>query len=144
MTGRDSFGTEGVLEVGERRYRIHRLSAFGPIADLGRLPYSIKVLLENLLRHEDGVDVQADDIEAAGALRQRRRRRNARSPSRPPASCCRTSPACPRSSTWPPCATPSPRSGGDPSRINPLVPVELVIDHSVIADVYGRRDALRR
>ena len=64
MTGRDSFGAEGTLEVGDRRYRIHRLSALEGVADLGRVPYSIKLLLENLLRHEDGVSVKAEDVEA--------------------------------------------------------------------------------
>ena len=54
MSGRDSFGSEGTLEVGDSSYRIHRLSALEAIADLGRVPYSIKLLLENLLRHEDG------------------------------------------------------------------------------------------
>ena len=64
MTGRDSFGAEGTLQVGDRRYHIHRLSALEGVADLGRVPYSIKLLLENLLRHEDGVNVKAEDVEA--------------------------------------------------------------------------------
>jgi len=53
MTGRNSFGAEDSLDVGDQRYRIHRLSALDGVADLGRIPYSIKLLLENLLRHED-------------------------------------------------------------------------------------------
>ena len=64
MTSRDSFGSAGTLKVGERQFRIHRLSALESVADLGRVPYSIKLLLENLLRHEDGSSVRADDIEA--------------------------------------------------------------------------------
>ena len=75
MTGRDSFGAEGTLEVGGQHYRVHRLSALETIADLGRVPYSIKLLLENLLRHEDGVNVQADDIAALAALRRGERHR---------------------------------------------------------------------
>ena len=67
-----------------------------------------------------------------------------RSSSRPPASSCRTSPACPASSTSPPCARPSSALGGDPNKINPLAPAELVIDHSVIADLFGTENALER
>ena len=65
MTGRDSFGAEEHARGRETgSYRIHRLSALEGVADLERLPYSIKLLLENLLRHEDGVSVEADDVEA--------------------------------------------------------------------------------
>ena len=64
-------------------------------------------------------------------------RRGARSRSCPPGWCCRTLPACPASWTWPPCATRWPRMGGDPDRINPVVPCDLVIDHSVQVDHYG-------
>jgi len=95
MTSRDSFGSAGTLKVGERQFRIHRLSALESVADLGRVPYSIKLLLENLLRHEDGSSVRADDIEAlanyAGSG----------------GSCFRTSPVSPASSISPRCATPS-------------------------------------
>src|ERR1035438_8076543 len=64
MTGYDTFGAVGQLAVGGENYRIHRLSALDRVADLGRVPYSIKLLLENLLRHEDGVSVKAEDVEA--------------------------------------------------------------------------------
>src|ERR1035438_8669077 len=64
MTARNSFGAASTLNVGGRSYRIHRLSALQSTADLGKIPYSIKLLLENLLRHEDGVSVHAGDIEA--------------------------------------------------------------------------------
>ena len=64
MPGRDSFGAESTFEVAGRPYRIHRLSALAGVAELDRVPYSIKLLLENLLRHEDGFSVQAADIEA--------------------------------------------------------------------------------
>ena len=63
-TSLDSFGTRGRLDVGDRSYEIFRLGDLG-----GQLPYSLKVLLENLLRHEDGVNVTADDIEALAAWR---------------------------------------------------------------------------
>jgi aconitate hydratase len=150
MTGRDSFGAEGTLEIGNRRYRIHRLSALEGIADLERVPYSIKLLLENLLRHEDGVNVKADDVEAlalcgaggaggtagtAGAARE-----IAYSPAR----------ILLQDFTGVPCIVDLAAMrdaiealGGDANRINPLVPVDLVIDHSVVVDAYGRRDALQ-
>ncbi len=141
MTGRDSFGAEGTLEVGDRRYRIHHLSALDGVADLARVPYSIKLLLENLLRHEDGVAVKAEDVEAlarhetGGAARE-----IAYSPAR----------ILLQDFTGVPCIVDlaSMRDaiealGGDASRINPLVPVDLVIDHSVVVDIYARRDALQ-
>jgi aconitate hydratase len=141
MTGRDSFGAEGTLEVGDRRYRIHRLSALEGVADLGRVPYSIKLLLENLLRHEDGVSVKAEDVEAlarhetGGAARE-----IAYSPAR----------ILLQDFTGVPCVVDLAAMrdaiealGGNASRINPLVPVDLVIDHSVVVDTYARRDALQ-
>ena len=140
MTARDSFGAEGTLQVGDRRYRIHRLSALEGVADLGRIPYSIKLLLENLLRHEDGVSVTADDVEAV-----------ARHESGGPGREIAYSPAriLLQDFTGVPCVVDLAAMrdavealGGDASRINPLVPVDLVVDHSVAADAYGRRDAL--
>ena len=130
---RDSFGAEGTLEVGDRRYRIHRLSALEQVADLGRVPYSIKLLLENLLRHEDGASVKAGDVEAlaryetgGGAARE-----IAYSPAR----------ILLQDFTGVPCVVDLAAMrdaiealGGSAGRINPLVPVALVLDHSVVVD----------
>ena len=129
------------MEVGDRRYHIHRLSALEGVADLGRVPYSIKLLLENLLRHEDGVSVKAEDVEAlarreiGGAARE-----IAYSPAR----------ILLQDFTGVPCVVDLAAMrdaiealGGNASRINPLVPVDLVIDHSVVVDAYARRDALQ-
>ena len=141
MTGRDSFGAEGTLEVGGQHYRVHRLSALETIADLGRVPYSIKLLLENLLRHEDGVNVQADDVAALAhyAAGSATGREIAYSPAR----------ILLQDFTGVPCVVDLAAMrdavehlGGHASTINPIVPVDLVIDHSVVADVYGRPDAL--
>jgi aconitate hydratase len=141
MTGRDSFGAEGTLDVGENRYRIHRLAALESVADLGQLPYSIKLLLENLLRHEDGVSVQAGDVEALTrfASGDAGDREIAYSPAR----------ILLQDFTGVPCVVDLAAMrdaietlGGSAGQINPLVPVDLVIDHSVVADVYARRDAL--
>ena len=103
-----------------------------------RLPFSLRILLENLLRHEDG-----------GRAREAVARAGTRRPSRPHeiasrrrACCCRTSPACRRSSTSPRCATPWTSWAATRQRINPLQPVELVIDHSVQVDEFGTRGRL--
>ena len=134
----DSFGSRATLRVGGRELRLARLDALEKRGfNVSRLPYALRILLENLLRREDGPVVTADEIEAlAGwdpkAIPVARDRLHAR-----PASSCRTSPASPPWSTSPPCATPWSAMGGDPKRINPLQPVELVIDHSVQVDEYG-------
>ena len=109
-----------------------------------RLPYSLKILLENLLRTEDGANITADHIRALGGWDPHRRARAWRSSSPRRGCSCRTSPACPASSTWPPCARPSATSAATPRKVNPLAPAELVIDHSVIADLFGREDAFAR
>ena len=141
MTRQDSFGSEGTLEVGDRRYRIHRLSALEGVADLGRIPYSIKLLLENMLRHEDGASVKAEDVEAV-----------ARHETGAPAREIAYSPAriLLQDFTGVPCIVDLAvmrdaveALGGDPGRVNPLIPVDLVIDHSVVVDTYARRDALQ-
>ena len=102
-----------------------------------RLPFSLKILLENLLRREDDAFVKADDIRALAGVGSARRPARRRSPSCRRGCCCRTSPACRAWSTWPRCATASPRSAAIPDKVNPLQPVELVIDHSVQVDHFG-------
>jgi aconitate hydratase len=142
MTARDSFGAESTLEVAGQSYTIHRLSALDGVADLGRVPYSIKLLLENLLRHEDGLSVTAEDVESLArfATGGAAGREIAYSPAR----------ILLQDFTGVPCVVDLAAMrdaieglGGDASRINPVVPVDLVIDHSVVADVYGRQDALK-
>ena len=134
----DSFGAAGPLTAGGDTYRIFRVNT---IRRGGPAPVRLKVLLENLLRHEDGRLVTAAQIQALAGWKPAADTvgRDRRSPRR--GCCCRISPGCPAWSTWPRCATRWPTLGGDPPRINPLRPAELVIDHSVIADVFGRRDA---
>ena len=140
MTARNSFGAASTLNVGDRSYRIHRLSALQSTADLGKTPYSIKLLLENLLRHEDGVSVHAGDIEAlARFTTDGGGREIAYSPAR----------ILLQDFTGVPCVVDLAAMrdaveelGGAAGQINPVIPVDLVIDHSVVADVYGRRDAL--
>ena len=140
----DSFGARSRLSVGDRTYDIFRLDAV--VADPRTLPYSLRILLENLLRHEDGANVTADDIRAladrcraateAGTprapvhararahaglhrrARDRRPRRDARRDGR--------------------------ASAATPRIVEPGIPVDLVIDHSIIADVAGVPDAFAR
>jgi aconitate hydratase len=135
----NSFGTLDQLTVAETTYIIHRLDR---INDADRLPYSLKVLLENLLRNEDGRLVTAEQIGALAAwdpLAQHGRE-VAYTPAR----------VLMQDFTGVPCVVDLvtmrdaiTELGGDPKRINPLCPTELVIDHSVIADVFGRPDAFR-
>jgi len=141
----DSFGAEGMLEVGDEGFSIHRLDALAPFCDLDKVPFSIKLLLENMLRHEDGLHVSAGDIEAlarsAGRAGQAASELEiAFSPAR----------ILLQDFTGVPCVVDLAAIrdavealGGKPDRVNPQVPVDLVIDHSVVADVYARPDALQ-
>ena len=136
----DSFGSKGSLQVGDASYEVFRLAA---VPGAQRLPYSLKVLLENLLRTEDGVNITADHVRALAAW----------DPLAEPATEIQFTPArvIMQDFTGVPCVVDLATMreavrdlGGDPSRINPLAPAELVIDHSVIADVFGRDDAFER
>ena len=136
----DSLNVRRDLAVGGARYRYFSLSAAG---GNGRLPFSLKILLENLLRHEDGVSVTADDIVALQNWTQSRQ--GGREISFYPARVM-----MPDSSGVPLLADLAAmrdamvRLGGDPAKINPVTPLDFVIDHSVVVDVAGRPDALER
>ncbi|HEY5247487.1 MAG TPA: aconitate hydratase AcnA, partial [Dermatophilaceae bacterium] len=136
----DSFGAKGTLEVGAASYDVFRLSA---VDGSERLPFSLKVLLENLLRNEDGANVTAAQIRALAGW----------DASAEPDTEIQFTPArvIMQDFTGVPCIVDLATMreavaelGGDPSRINPLAPAEMVIDHSVIADVAGRADAFER
>ncbi len=139
----DSFGARAELEVGEDRYRIHTLEALSSLCDLDAVPYSIKLLLENLLRHEDGLHVKAADIERLAGSRRRGAGRGEQEIAYSPARILL------QDFTGVPCVVDLAAMrdavealGGKPDRVNPQIPVDLVIDHSVVADSYGRPDAL--
>ena len=143
-SGMNSFGSEGMLEVGADRFSIHRLDALAPYCDLDKVPFSIKLLLENMLRHEDGLHVGAADIEALA--RSAGRAGQAASDLEIAFSPARI---LLQDFTGVPCVVDLAAIrdavealGGKPDRVNPHVPVDLVIDHSVVADVYARPDAL--
>src|ERR1700722_4151764 len=141
----NSFNALDTLRAGDRSYAYFRLAALEErgIATLSQLPFSLKVLLENLLRCEDGVSVTKDDIEALarydGGLRKERE--IAFSPAR----------VLLQDFTGVPCVVDlaSMRDAmaemqGDPAKINPLQPVELVIDHSVQVDYFGANGSLEK
>jgi aconitate hydratase len=140
----NSFGTRTSLTVGSETFEYYSLPALAGAAapGLDRLPFSLKILLENLLRREDNAFVRAADIEALAGWR-------------PNAGSMREISFMParvllQDFTGVPCVVDLAamrdgivRLGGDPEKVNPLQPVELVIDHSVQVDHFGRRDALQ-
>jgi aconitate hydratase len=142
--GRDSLKTRRTLEVGGTRYTYYSLAAAAAgLGDIGRLPVSLKVLLENLLRHEDGRSVTVDDLKAFGAWLEARRseREIAFRPARVLLQDFTGVPAVVDLAAMRQAML---KLGGDPKKINPLSPVDLVIDHSVMIDHFGSNEALKR
>jgi aconitate hydratase len=141
---KNSFGTRQTLTVGGKGYEIHNLKALeGRFATVGTLPYSLKILLENLLRHEDGANITAADIEALAAV----------DPKAQPDKEINFTPArvLMQDFTGVPAVVDLAAMrdamaalGGDPNKINPLSPAELVIDHSVMVDYFGSQDAAEK
>jgi len=139
----NSFGARGALDVNGKSYQIYRLEALKAQGlDVARLPYGLKILLENLLRNEGG-DVTADDIRALASW----------DPAAEPSKEIAFTPArvVLQDFTGVPAVVDLAamreavrKLGGNPSSINPLAPVELVIDHSVIVDVFGNQNAFQR
>lgn len=141
MASVNSFGSRGVLDVKGKPYEIFRLSAIsGAGLDVASLPYSLKILLENLLRTENGADITADDINALAAwdADAQPSREIAFTPARVVLQDFTGVPAVVDLAAMREAMS---QLGGDPTRINPLAPVELVIDHSVIVDVFGSNTA---
>src|SRR3954469_16372712 len=142
MASENSFGARGDLEVGGRNYEIYRLDALQSSYDVARLPFSLKVLLENVLRNEDGVGVRKEDVEAIAKWDHTAEPANeiAFTPARVIMQDFTGVPAVVDLAAMRDAMA---DLGGDPNKINPLVPAELVIDHSVQVDVFGTRDAFR-
>ncbi|MFD4194901.1 aconitate hydratase [Amycolatopsis thermoflava] len=137
---KDSFGARDTLKVGDASYEVFRLDK---VSGSEKLPYSLKILLENLLRTEDGANITADHIRALGNW----------DPTADPSIEIQFTPArvIMQDFTGVPCVVDLATMreavadlGGDPDKVNPLAPAELVIDHSVIIDVFGRADAFER
>jgi aconitate hydratase len=140
----DSFGSQATLRVGDRDFTIFRLdTAAKAFPQLNRLPFSLKILLENLLRTEDGKSVRAEDIAALASWqpKQEPRQEIAFTPSRVLLQDFTGVPAVVDLAAM---RDAMKRLGGDPRRINPLQPVELVIDHSVQVDDFGSNLAFRK
>ena len=140
MSQVNSFGSKDTLTVGSTDYEIFRVDR---VPGYEKLPYSLKVLLENLLRTEDGANVTKSQIEALGSW----------VPTAEPDTEIQFTPArvIMQDFTGVPCIVDLATMreavsalGGDPKKINPLAPAELVIDHSVIADLFGSENALER
>ncbi len=144
MASVDSFGAKGTLDVDGKSYEIFRLdAAAGEDRDVASLPYSLKVLLENLLRTEDGANITADDIKALAGW----------DADADPSKEIQFTPArvIMQDFTGVPCVVDlatmreaMAELGGDATKINPLAPAEMVIDHSVIADVFGTPGAFEK
>jgi aconitate hydratase len=139
-TSKDSFGARGTLTVGSASHEVFRL---GAVPGAERLPYSLKILLENLLRTEDGTNITEDHVRALAGW----------DPAAEPSVEIQFTPGrvVMQDFTGVPCVVDLAtmreavtQLGGDPGKVNPLAPAELVIDHSVIADIFGRPDAFER
>jgi aconitate hydratase len=136
----NSFGARDTLKVGGKSYQIYRLDA---VPNTEKLPYSLKVLAENLLRNEDGSNITKDHIEAIANW----------DPKAEPSIEIQYTPArvVMQDFTGVPCIVDLATMreavgelGGNPDKVNPLAPADLVIDHSVIADLFGTADAFER
>ncbi|MCZ6885740.1 MAG: aconitate hydratase AcnA, partial [Alphaproteobacteria bacterium] len=138
----NSFNARQTLKVDGKSYTYFSLpdAAKGGLGDVSRLPVSLKILLENLLRHEDGRTVTADDVRAIAAWLEDKRsdREIAYTPARVLMQDLTGVPAVVDLAAMRQAMI---DLGGDPQRINPLSPVDLVIDHSVMVDHYGHKDA---
>jgi aconitate hydratase len=137
---KDTFGARQSLTVGDASHEVFRLDA---VKGSEGLPYSLKILLENLLRTEDGVNITADHVQALASW----------DPTAEPSTEIQFTPGrvVMQDFTGVPCVVDLATMreavtalGGDPDKVNPLAPAELVIDHSVIADIFGRPDAFER
>jgi len=143
-TGQDSLRTRTSLEAGGKTYAYYSLAkASETLGDVSRLPFSMKVLLENLLRFEDGKTVTKDDLKAmAEWLKERRTNREIQY--RPARVLMQDFTGVPAVVDLAAMRDAMLQLGGDPQKINPLVPVHLVIDHSVMVDEFGNPRAFEK
>jgi len=145
MTSLDSFKCCKTLKVGARTYAYYSLPTAekNGLKGISRLPFSMKILLENLLRNEDGRSVTKDDILAV-AKWLKARRSDREIAFRPARVLMQDFTGVPAVVDLAAMRDAMKHLGGDPAKINPLVPVDLVIDHSVIVNFFGSRDAFKR
>ncbi len=140
MSSSDSFGARSTLAVSGRDYEIFRLDALQERFDVARLPYSVKVLLENVLRLEDGVSVSAADVEAIAGW-DAAAEPSIEIPFQPARVLMQDFTGVPAVVDLAAMRDAMEEIGGDPAAINPLVDVDLVIDHSVQVDAFGNAGA---
>jgi aconitate hydratase len=142
----DSFKSCTSLSVGDKSYSMYSIpdAEKNGLADVSRLPFSMKVLLENLLRYEDGRTVTKADIEAVAAWLENRGTAEKEIAFRPARVLMQDFTGVPAVVDLAAMRDAMKKLGGDPRRINPLVPVDLVIDHSVIVDEFGTPQALAK
>jgi aconitate hydratase len=136
----DSFGARSTLQVGGKEFEIFRLDVLQERFDVARLPYSIKVLLENVLRLEDGTSVSAADVEAIASW-DAAAEPSAEIPFQPARVLMQDFTGVPAVVDLAAMRDAMEEIGGDPTQINPLVDVDLVIDHSVQVDAFGNAGA---
>ncbi len=139
----NSFDAKASLAVGDRSYEIYRLDALQERFDIARLPFSLKILLENLLRNEDGESIRVKDIEALASW-DAKAEPSAEIAFTPARVVMQDFTGVPAIVDLAAMRDAMGDMGGDANKINPLVPAELVIDHSVQVDVFGTRNAFQR
>jgi aconitate hydratase len=144
MARLDSFKCRKTLEVGAKKYHYFSLKAAERhgLAGIAQLPFSMKVVLENLLRNEDGGAVKRQDIEAVAAWLVNRGKKEHEIAFRPARVLMQDFTGVPAVVDLAAMRDAMAKLGGDPDKINPLVPVDLVIDHSVVVDYFGTGKAL--
>jgi aconitate hydratase len=140
MSHPDSFGARSTLDVSGRSYEVFRLDALQERFDVARLPYSLKVLLENVLRLEDGVSATKEDVEAIASW-DAAAEPGTEIPYQPARVLMQDFTGVPAVVDLAAMRDAMAEIGGDPEKINPLVDVDLVIDHSVQVDAFGNERA---
>ena len=144
MTGQDSLKTRRTLTVDGKEYDYYSLQAAADqIGDVSRLPFSLKVLLENMLRFEDGRTVTTDDVKAVADW-QKERKSTHEIAYRPARVLMQDFTGVPAVVDLAAMREAMVAMGGDPEKINPLSPVDLVIDHSVMVDYFGGKDSFKK
>src|ERR1700754_2513008 len=146
MASLDSFKSKKSLQVGGKTYAYYSLEAAAQngLGDISRLPVSLKVLLENLLRFEDGKTVTVDDIKAFAGWLKDKGAAEVEIAYRPARVLMQDFTGVPAVVDLAAMRDAAAKLGADPTRVNPLVPVDLVIDHSVMVDYFGHADSAKR
>ena len=144
--GQDTLKARRILDVEGRKYAYYSLDAAAKagIGDIARLPFSLKVLLENLLRWEDGRTVTVDDVKSIGEWLGNRGKAEREIAYRPARVLMQDFTGVPAVVDLAAMRDAVVALGGNPAQVNPLSPVDLVIDHSVMVDYYGTADALQK